>query len=389
VRSTVALLTRSRATLAVLVGAIVLAVAATGVGYAAMQKTVTLSLDGKTQQVNTFSGKVGEVLEEQGVALSDHDVVAPGVTSSVSDGSTIAVKYGRPLDVKVDGRSSRYWVTATNVATALEQLGLRFGGADLSASRGTSIGRSGLDLAVVTPKRLVVKLAEAKKRTVTVTALTVSEALRELGVRPDRDDRVKPGLATAIKDGDALTFTRVRVVQRPATERIGFTTVKKADSGMYSGESKTVRSGHDGTRRVVYRVTSENGEVTVRKAVSSRVLRAPVSAVVHYGTKQRPAPKPEPEPVQASAPSASSGSSYSGGSSIWDRIAACESGGNWSINTGNGYYGGLQFSLSTWQAYGGSGRPDQNSREAQIAVAERVAAAEGGYGAWPVCGSGG
>jgi uncharacterized protein YabE (DUF348 family) len=382
-------LTRSRATLAVLVGAIVLAVAATGVGYAAMQKTVTLSLDGKTQQVNTFSGKVGEVLEEQGVALSDHDVVAPGVTSSVSDGSTIAVKYGRPLDVKVDGRSSRYWVTATNVATALEQLGLRFGGADLSASRGTSIGRSGLDLAVVTPKRLVVKLAEAKKRTVTVTALTVSEALRELGVRPDRDDRVKPGLATAIKDGDALTFTRVRVVQRPATERIGFTTVKKADSGMYSGESKTVRSGHDGSRRVVYRVTSENGEVTVRKAVSSRVLRAPVSAVVHYGTKQRPAPKPEPEPVEASAPSASSGSSYSGGSSIWDRIAACESGGNWSINTGNGYYGGLQFSLSTWQAYGGSGRPDQNSREAQIAVAERVAAAEGGYGAWPVCGSGG
>jgi uncharacterized protein YabE (DUF348 family) len=389
VRSTVALLTRSRATLAVLVGAIVLAVAATGVGYAAMQKTVTLSLDGKTQQVNTFSGKVGEVLEEQGVALSDHDVVATGVTSSVSDGSTIAVKYGRPLDVKVDGRSSRYWVTATNVATALEQLGLRFGGADLSASRGTSIGRSGLDLAVVTPKRLVVKLAEAKKRTVTVTALTVSEALRELGVRPDRDDRVKPGLATAIKDGDALTFTRVRVVQRPATERIGFTTVKKADSGMYSGESKTVRSGHDGSRRVVYRVTSENGEVTARKAVSSRVLRAPVSAVVHYGTKQRPAPKPEPEPVQASAPSASSGSSYSGGSSIWDRIAACESGGNWSINTGNGYYGGLQFSLSTWQAYGGSGRPDQNSREAQIAVAERVAAAEGGYGAWPVCGSGG
>jgi uncharacterized protein YabE (DUF348 family) len=382
-------LTRSRATLAVLVGAIVLAVAATGVGYAAMQKTVTLSLDGKTQQVNTFSGKVGEVLEEQGVALSDHDVVAPGVTSSVSDGSTIAVKYGRPLDVKVDGRSSRYWVTATNVATALEQLGLRFGGADLSASRGTSIGRSGLDLAVVTPKRLVVKLAEAKKRTVTVTALTVSEALRELGVRPDRDDRVKPGLATAIKDGDALTFTRVRVVQRPATERIGFTTVKKADSGMYSGESKTVWSGHDGSRRVVYRVTSENGEVTARKAVSSRVLRAPVSAVVHYGTKQRPAPKPEPEPVQASAPSASSGSSYSGGSSIWDRIAACESGGNWSINTGNGYYGGLQFSLSTWQAYGGSGRPDQNSREAQIAVAERVAAAEGGYGAWPVCGSGG
>src|SRR5690242_6575163 len=70
----------------------------------------------------------------------------------------------------------------------------------------------------------------------------------------------------------------------------------------------------------------------------------------------------------------------------WDRIAQCESGGNWHANTGNGYYGGLQFNLGTWQANGGHGRPDQNTREQQIAVAERVRAASGGYGAWPVCG---
>jgi len=70
----------------------------------------------------------------------------------------------------------------------------------------------------------------------------------------------------------------------------------------------------------------------------------------------------------------------------WDAIAQCESGGNWHANTGNGYYGGLQFNLGTWQANGGHGRPDQNTREQQIAVAERVRAASGGYGAWPVCG---
>jgi resuscitation-promoting factor RpfB len=390
VRSTVALLTRSKATLVVLVGAVLLAVAATGVGYAAMSKTVTLSLDGRTQQVRTFSGNVGDILKSQGVRLSDHDVVAPGVTSSVSDGSTIAVRYGRPLDVKVDGRTNRYWVTATNVATALEQLGLRFAGADLSASRGAAISRSGLDLAVVTPKTLVVKLADAKKRKATVTALTVRQALAELGVTPDRDDKVTPALSSAVKDGDAVTFTQVRVVTRPVTERIGYGTVKKADSSLYTDQSRTVRSGHDGSRRVVYRVTLENGKVVRRTALSSHVLRAPVSTVVNYGTAHRPAPKPTPEPTQApqathSAPAPAP--NYAGGSSVWDRIAACESGGNWATNTGNGYYGGLQFSLSTWHAYGGSGRPDQNSREAQIAVAERVRAAEGGYGAWPVCGA--
>lgn len=70
----------------------------------------------------------------------------------------------------------------------------------------------------------------------------------------------------------------------------------------------------------------------------------------------------------------------------WDAIAECESGGDWSTNTGNGYSGGLQFSPSTWQAYGGSGDPSNASREEQIAVAERVLDGQG-IGAWPVCGA--
>ncbi|AIJ26485.1 transglycosylase family protein [Amycolatopsis methanolica] len=69
----------------------------------------------------------------------------------------------------------------------------------------------------------------------------------------------------------------------------------------------------------------------------------------------------------------------------WDAIAQCESGGNWSTNTGNGYYGGLQFSASTWKAYGGTGSAANASREEQIAVAERVLQGQG-IGAWPVCG---
>jgi hypothetical protein len=69
----------------------------------------------------------------------------------------------------------------------------------------------------------------------------------------------------------------------------------------------------------------------------------------------------------------------------WDAVAACESGGNWSINTGNGYHGGLQFTVGTWRANGGSGMPEQASREEQIRVAENVLARQG-IGAWPSCG---
>ncbi|MCV7039867.1 transglycosylase [Mycolicibacterium moriokaense] len=69
----------------------------------------------------------------------------------------------------------------------------------------------------------------------------------------------------------------------------------------------------------------------------------------------------------------------------WDAVAACESGGNWSINTGNGYYGGLQFTMGTWHANGGSGSPHTASREEQIRVAENVLKTQG-IGAWPSCG---
>ncbi|WP_328633890.1 LysM peptidoglycan-binding domain-containing protein [Streptomyces sp. NBC_00356] len=72
---------------------------------------------------------------------------------------------------------------------------------------------------------------------------------------------------------------------------------------------------------------------------------------------------------------------------VWDRIARCESGGNWQINTGNGYYGGLQFSAGTWRAYGGgayAATADRASRGQQIAVATRVQRAQG-WGAWPTC----
>jgi LysM repeat protein len=70
--------------------------------------------------------------------------------------------------------------------------------------------------------------------------------------------------------------------------------------------------------------------------------------------------------------------------STWDALAQCESGGNWSTNTGNGFSGGLQFTPSTWAAYGGAGSPTTASRDQQIAVAERVLAGQG-WGAWPAC----
>ncbi len=94
--------------------------------------------------------------------------------------------------------------------------------------------------------------------------------------------------------------------------------------------------------------------------------------------------------VAVAAPLMTAGTASAATASEWDRVAQCESGGNWSINTGNGYYGGLQFSASTWAAYGGktyASQANQASKSQQIAIAEKVLKGQG-KGAWPVCGKG-
>ena len=88
--------------------------------------------------------------------------------------------------------------------------------------------------------------------------------------------------------------------------------------------------------------------------------------------------------VAAGAPLVLAGTASAAPESAWDKLAQCESGGNWSINTGNGYYGGIQFNARTWRAFGGTGMPHQASKAQQIAVAERTLAAQG-WNAWPSC----
>jgi LysM repeat protein len=101
-----------------------------------------------------------------------------------------------------------------------------------------------------------------------------------------------------------------------------------------------------------------------------------------------PPPKPAVTPAQAPAPAPKPAPAapvvHATGSGVWYRLAQCESGGNWAINTGNGFYGGLQFTLSTWRSVGGSGYPNQASASEQIARA-KILQARSGWGAWPAC----
>ncbi len=359
---------RRQALVAGIVGVLVLAVAGGAYGFAALSRSVTITVDGQPREVRAFAGTVGGVLESQGIEVGDHDQVIPSLDEAVTDGSAISVRFGREVELTVDGQTQNVWVYATDVKSALVELGRGYHGADLSLSRSAAIGRDGLEIEVVTKKRLKVKVGRHETRVAKLPALTVGDALEALGIDVRRHDKVRPGLDTEIGDGDKLVLTRIKIIRKVVKgEAVAFETIRKDDPSSYEGETSVDRAGVKGTRNVTYKLVFRNGRLIARKVVHQHVLKRPVSAIVMVGTKEQPT------------------ANFAGGNTVWDALARCESGGNWAINTGNGYYGGLQFSLGTWHAYGGTGYPHQHSRETQIAVATRLRNAQGGYGAWPGC----
>jgi uncharacterized protein YabE (DUF348 family) len=353
---------------AAVVGA--LAIGGCAIGYSQLRTTVELTVDGRTSEVSALGGTVGQVLDAQGITLGARDVVYPGRDAEVEDGTRINVRYARKLELQVDGATETHWVTATDVSTALSQLGRPYQQAELSTSRSSAIGRQGMELGVVTPKRVTVKLKGAEPITRQFTVLTVDDLLDELGVQADPQDRLRPAADTVLADGDKVVLTKVRVITKTIDgEPVPFDTVERDDDTMAEGETTELTPGVPGEQSSTYKLRFKNGELRVRKRISSVVTTQPVDRVVEVGTK----PAPVAPPVSTGGP--------------WDALAGCESGGNWAINTGNGYYGGLQFNLGTWQAYGGTGLPSNASRETQIAIATKLRDASGGYGAWPGCAS--
>jgi resuscitation-promoting factor RpfB len=358
-------------------GVTALAVAGGTFGYVIANKDVTLAVDGASIEVATTAGTVGEVLADQGVSVGDRDVVAPSLDAKVTDGTRIAVQFARQVTVKVDGKTQTFWTTATSVDQALTSQGIVAEGAKLSTSRSTTIGRQGLTFDLATLKTVTVKAAGQAKK-VETTATTVGEALAAAAITPDSDDLISADRSAAVKDGSTVTYTKVDIKNTTKKESIAYETVRKNSSSLAKGKTVVDRSGKSGSKKVVYREVRYDGKVKSRKAVKTTVTDKPTTRILLIGTR-----KPSSSSSSSSSSSGGSAPSVASGSA-WDKLAQCESGGNWHINTGNGYYGGLQFSLSTWHACGGSGLPSSHSREEQIAIAKKVQAAAG-WGQWPAC----
>jgi uncharacterized protein YabE (DUF348 family) len=365
-------------------GATTIALAGTTFGYANLNKSVTLSVDGQTSQVSTSADTVAALLKSKGIEVTSRDVVAPNLDVKVEEGTRVAVQFGRQVTFTIDGAKQTIWTTALTVDEALSALAVDLAGAQLSTSRSSTIGRQGLAIIIATEKTVVI-IDAGKKRTITTTGQTLADALAAAKITVDHDDKLSASPNARLLDGSKFTFTRVDIKSKTKKVKVDFDTTRKKTSNLNKGVTKVDTQGVSGVRAVTYRLVRHNGKIVSRTKIKSKLIKKPVTEVILVGTRTTTVEKSSSS-SSSSAGSSSSSSSSTPSGSVWDKLAQCESGGNWSINTGNGYYGGLQFSLSTWRAYGGTGYPHQASRDEQIRIAKKLQA-DAGWGAWPACSS--
>lgn len=334
----------------------------------AQHKTVTVDVDGDLIQVGTMSSNVDGALAAAGYSVGEHDAVAPAADSDLHDGDTVVLRRGREVALTVDGQERTVWTTALTVDEALNQFRLA-GDVHVSASRAQRLPLEGADLDVLNPRTVRLIDGASAPSEVRLAAPTVGEFLAAHGTPLEQADTVVPAADTPLTENMEITVTRGRTETRVVTESVAPPEQRIEDPTMNMSRTVVENAGRSGVADVTYEVTTVNGVEAGRKPVGSTVRVAPEPRVVRVGAK----PGTEVPPVQNGA--------------TWDALAQCEATGNWAINTGNGFYGGVQFDQNTWERQGGlkyAPRADLATREEQIAIASRTQQTQG-WGAWPSC----
>lgn len=353
--------------LPVLLGVLLTALLAGGLAWTATGKSATLSIDGQSREVGFRGDIVADVLEAAGLSVGAHDLLVPSASAAVQDGARVAVRRGRQIELVVDGQQRLVWVTATSVDEALDQIGLREQNLALSASRSRSIPLAGFSLRVTTRKHIAV-IADNLTQERDTTAATVGDALAEIGIALDGDDRLSYPATDPLAEGLIIRVTRIGSERAEEQVAVPFQTERRPDADLFTGETKQLTAGKAGlARRTVERVYAD-GVLEKTSVLSSTPITAPVTRVLAVGTKARPA-----------------GTASADGLN-WGALANCESGGNpRAISSGGTYRGLYQFSLSTWRGVGGAGDPIDNSAGEQTYRAQLLYQ-RGGAGQWPSCG---
>ncbi|MFC8524613.1 transglycosylase family protein [Arthrobacter sp. FX8] len=347
------------------------------VAFVGNNKTVTLNVDGKASSVQSFGGTVEQVVKSANLELKPGDRVSPSLDATVQNGTVININQAKEVKVSLDGAEKTVNTTAQDVEDLVTELGVA-SASSVSAPKDATLSLAGSYVSISTPKTVSI-VADGKVNTATTTAPTVGKVLEDSGVTLAANDRTSQPANANVVNNMVIKVSRVDTSQTTVTsEDVPFETVTAESADMLKGEKEVTQAGAAGKLERTFKLVLVDGREASRTLVSEKVAVQPVTEKVTVGTKAKPAPQAAP----AAAAGANTGAAAPAmmNEAMWDKIAQCESSGNWSINSGNGYYGGLQFDIRTWiGAGGGAYAPNASlaTKAQQIDIANRVYAQRG------------
>ncbi|MCU1567294.1 MAG: transglycosylase [Pseudarthrobacter sp.] len=348
------------------------------VAFVGNNKTITLNVDGKVSSVQTFGGTVGQVVKSANLELKPADRVSPAIDSTVQNGTVINVNQAKEVKVSLDGAEKTVNTTAQNVEGLVTELGVA-SASSVSAPKDAQLSVAGSFVSISTPKAVSI-VADGKVQTATTTAATVGNVLEDAGLVLGANDRSSQPANAPVVNNMVIKVSRVDTGQTAVTtEDVAFKTEIAESAELLKGEKEVTQAGSAGKLEKTFKLVLVDGREASRTLVSESVTAQPVTEKITVGTKAKPVPQAAPAPTTAGASTGAAAPAMMN-EAMWDKIAQCESGGNWSINTGNGYYGGLQFDIQTWLGSGGGAyAPNASlaSKAQQIDIANRVYAQRG------------
>ena len=273
------MLTRQRVAKA----AVVAVLSVSAVAYGALEKHVTVRVEGSLIRVGTFASTVAQVLDREDIHLAPNDVVRPPVTARVRDGMLIEVRRAKPILILLNGQPRRVIVTGLTVEEVIEEMNLRASLADYVGTPRDARVTAGMVLVYRNAVGISV-IHDGVTQQVITNAASIRQVLTELGVTLGGKDQVTPALDSSPKAGLVVNVLRIGTRVESTLRSVAFSVIAKADPNLERGHREVRQYGRAGITRDLVRVTYQNGKVVDRHVLGSRLLRAPFSEVIAIGT---------------------------------------------------------------------------------------------------------
>jgi uncharacterized protein YabE (DUF348 family) len=256
-----------------------------GVGaFLRFGKTVTLVVDDRAQEVGTFAGTVGDLLQEEGVRIDRHDEVTPGLEAPLTEAMQVRVLLAKEITLLLNGTQRTVYITGERVEDVLQHVNVRTErNAYLEPSRGATVEDG--DVVVYTEAVAVRLTVDGKTRQVITNDTDVGSMLDQLGIVLRKSDELTPAAETPLTGGMAIRIVRVDVREITEEENIAFGTQTRESSEYMQGTRRVIRAGTPGVRRTTYEVRTEDGREVARRELHAQVIRQPVDQIVVVGTR--------------------------------------------------------------------------------------------------------